>query len=521
MDTSLTNLLTYAFCCLLVLLYASARFNTPPGNSSTTVRLWYWQGLGAYIISCLTLFAVLSIILEQPKLRDFLLWQDGASPSKEMQRALLIPPALAATLVMTTLLPSVPYIKRVDDALLSFFLRMASIPGEVTRRAHVLRLPNFRVTEADLQEVMAFINEEPIPDEAVQHLRASAVSRWEESELRYTKLILLLSRVDKLQERSGYSRFFSKNKEEYRQLRDEIVGFVAKSVRGLAQAARLRAQESREEYEELIRDRREAFVAACAQRFEALGLLLARAVLHTELAERDVQSVLRRIGFQTVTVDRVVLPIHHLATVCFLILVYLLLAGSLMALPAGDPHEAEFKSIPFLIAVAHIVTIGFTLWFMQRFAWARREPGETRPVASYLLCATLCAGMTIAICVLFDLARLGALPSGARLLFFMPFGLLCGLLCAMTAFCCDDAPPSVPEPWWFPCLEGVGCALATVGVSWMLLRVFPPPEGMPQPPSKLIPLLLPAGTAFVIGVIIPRIYRAGRRLNVAAVLPAE
>ena len=46
-----------------------------------------------------------------------------------------LPASLIATLALTTLLPSIPALKRVDEWLLSVFLDWAEIPAGVKRRA--------------------------------------------------------------------------------------------------------------------------------------------------------------------------------------------------------------------------------------------------------------------------------------------------------------------------------------------------------------------------------------------------
>ena len=521
MSEGLRDLLTYGFCGVLVLLYASARFNTPPSNRTSTIRLWYWQGLTAYMVACLILFGVRAVILEQPALRDFLLKYPtmsggsggDATSNAAMEQIRLIPPALAATLIMTALLPTVPYIKKLDDSLLQVFLRMACIPVEVMRRARILNYRNLRLIAADLKEIVPFVQDMPIPNEALQYLRASAQTQWEDSELRFTKLLLAYRRLDALQQHARYGGFFAENAAEYKALREEMEDFVARAVRGMAQASRLRALESKEEYEELIGEKREAFKVESIKRFDTLIQFLTRAVVQCELSERDVQDRLHRFGFETVAVERVFIPIHQLAMLAIIMLVYLLASIALVPPPAEQQRAAMLTWVPFLIALANVTTIGFTLWFMQRFAWARREDGQQRPFASYIACGVLSVGITAVICVLFELARVGTVPSLQRLHALLPFMLICGALCMCVAAACDDAAPSVPEPWWFRYAEAVGCSVAILGAAWLVTSVFPPPRQLPQ--WWWVPYARLAGVAFVVGAYVPSMYRDQRRRRAA------
>ena len=72
--------LTYAACGALVVMYAWGRFNTPPSNRSSTRRALYWSSCAGYILTALTLFAVLSSLLEYASWRTALLGKtDNAS----------------------------------------------------------------------------------------------------------------------------------------------------------------------------------------------------------------------------------------------------------------------------------------------------------------------------------------------------------------------------------------------------------------------------------------------------------
>ena len=65
--------LTYAACGLLIVVYASGRFNTPPSNRSSTRQTLYWWSCAGYVLSALALFAALSILLQAAVWRTALL----------------------------------------------------------------------------------------------------------------------------------------------------------------------------------------------------------------------------------------------------------------------------------------------------------------------------------------------------------------------------------------------------------------------------------------------------------------
>src|ERR1700739_1074318 len=106
------GVLAYTACTFLVAIYAWDRFNTPSSNRSLTLRALFWSNCIGYVISALLLFASLSYLLQQSP------WQRALGLSGQAP----LPAPLIATLALTTLLPSVPMLKRLDGWLLSKFL---------------------------------------------------------------------------------------------------------------------------------------------------------------------------------------------------------------------------------------------------------------------------------------------------------------------------------------------------------------------------------------------------------------
>ena len=139
------SILANIACGLLIMVYAWGRFNTPSSNRQTTRRSLYWWSCIGYMVSAVALFAVLSILLQQPGWRDFL-----GLPDKQSLSAPLL-----ATLGMTTLLPTVPLLKSLDTWLLQRFQEWGAIPAEAKRRAAAMMPSSYIVTPEDVTALRA------------------------------------------------------------------------------------------------------------------------------------------------------------------------------------------------------------------------------------------------------------------------------------------------------------------------------------------------------------------------------
>lgn len=135
----------------LVAIFGWSRFNTPKTNrASTTLAQFYLTGF-AYVASCLVLYLLVSrLIAENPSTLSFLGFEAGGSS----EVASLSAPLLSA-LLMTTLLPSVPILQRIDRWLLEFFQRLGSIPQEVKRLSNQILSAELALTSRGQQALPA------------------------------------------------------------------------------------------------------------------------------------------------------------------------------------------------------------------------------------------------------------------------------------------------------------------------------------------------------------------------------
>jgi hypothetical protein len=500
--------LTYAACGLLIIAYAWARFNTPPSNRSSTRQALYWSSGIGYVLSALVLFAALSILLNAGPWRKLLL-----GPADDPA----LPAPLIATLAMTTLLPVVPTLKRIDEWFLSIFLDWAEIPGEIRRRAVTMTLENFSVTKEDVAALRRSYTESGYGDTLAHHLRRRGTDGLELSQQRLTRVVKLYDHICKLAAEPRYRHFFAETASEFEELDRKASGFLRRAATSLTLAERLRMAETEATYDELVQERREEFANNCREIFRVLALFLARAVLRSESSEMGVVRRLRATGFDAAELMNLPrFPIHSLTVLALGIFVYLLVAivffDRLMATP--QLHQVSGLMIAVKVAVVRLGTIGLTVWLMQRYSFFRRAPGDPPRFFAYVLNGVIAAAAAAGISVLFHLGNPDLLPAGD-----LPLILLSFMLCTTLALCCDDWVDETMPPVWLRIVEAAGCAVTmALGMAFVVTYLR---EGLPFSTdqlvgSKLVMLFVfPSAMAFVIGACVPHIYRSARRAAAA------
>ena len=509
MDRNLAGL-TYAACGLLIVAYAWARFNTPSSNRSSTRQALYWSSGIGYVLSALALFAALSILLKAGPWRKLLL-----GPADDPS----LPAPLIATLAMTTLLPTIPALRRVDEWFLSIFLDWAEIPGEVRRRAAAMTLENFTVTREDVALLRQAYDEAGYGDTLVRHLRRGGGDGFEQSQRRLTRVVKLYDRLCKLAGEQRYARFFAEAASEFDEIDRKATDFLRRAAASLTLAERLRAAETEGAYDELVQERREDFANSCREIFRVLAVFLARAVLRSEGSEMAIVRRLRQTGFdaaEPMNLPR--FPIHSLTALALGIFLYLLVAilffGRIMAMP--QYHQAAGLLVAAKVAVVRLGTIGLTVWLLQRYAFFRRAPGDPPRFFAYVVNGVIAAGAAGAISLLFHSGEVNPLAAagGDRPLILISF-----MLCTTLAACCDDWAVETKPPAWLRLAEAAGCAVAVAMGMGLVVTYLS--EDLPFPtdqlPGSKLALLFafPSAMAFVIGGCVPHIYRAARRAATA------
>lgn len=518
---------TYAACGLLIVAYAWGRFNTPPSNRSSTRQALYWSSGIGYVLSALALFAALSILLKAGPWRKLLL-----GPADDPS----LPAPLIATLALTTLLPAVPVLKRVDEWFLAIFLDWAEIPGEIRRRAAAMTLESFGVSREDVAALRQTYAHAGYGDTLVRHLRMRGGEGLELSQQGLTRVLKLYDRLRRLSGEPRYSHFFAEAAAEFDELDQKTADFLRRAATSLTLAERLRATESELAYDELMQERREDFANGCRDIFRALAVFLARAVLRSETSELGIVRRLRETGFaaaEPMNLPR--FPINSLTVLTLGIFLYLLVAilffGQYMAMP--QHHETGGLMVAAKVAVVRLATIGMTLWLLQRYAFFRRAPGDPPRFFAYVVNGVVAAAVAAGISLLFHSGDADPL---AATRVDQPLILLSFMLCTALALCCDDWVGDRMPPTWLRAAEGAGCA-AVMAVGMVIVVIYlsddlPFPAGSLTDPKLALLFAFPTAMALVIGACVPHIYRSARlaatvrrdeasRLAAPAVLPVS
>ena len=467
---------------------------------------------------CTRVFALLSFLLTQSG------WQNLFNLSKEAS----LPVPLIATLAMTTLLPSIPILKRVDSWLLSNFLNWGAIPAEARWLTEKMVSAPFTVISVDV-EALRGNYEGGYGETFTEHLREEGASGLKRSEYRFTRVVKLYDRIHRLAAEPRYRRFFAETRDEFAALERQIDSFMRRAVAGLDGVGRPSVVEGNAAFQELISEWHGRFADDCREHFVQLARFLARAVLRSEPGKAELVVRLREIGFTAIGSENTPeFPLNSLTVLglgIFAYLVVLTIWFSYISHPASSvlPQDPSGLQSDLVLAgkitLARIIPIGMTVWLLQQFAFFRRKTGDQPRYFAYFVNGILAALVAAGVCAVF---RIGdallftkeAVGDAARI------GIMSGILCTAVALCCDDWSEDSSPPAWLRSAEAIGCGFAmAAGAALLWFAGMGPP--ISSEPTVSPELLLatwigfPGTMATMIGACVPHIYRASRRAAAA------
>jgi hypothetical protein len=505
---TMTSVVSYAACAVLVAVFAWNRFNTPQSNRSSTRQALYWSSCAGYMFTALGLFFALSVLLEISPWRALLF-------GKDYDQTLSAP--LIATVAMTTLLPSVPILKTLDGSILAAFLDWGAIPAELKRRAATMTTGSFIVAAEDVSKLKEAYGDAVYGETLAAHLRDVGTDGIELSEYRLTQVVKLYDRVRGLAGEERYATFFAGAGEQFEEIQRRVEIFARQSAASLTLAVKLRALEGQQVYEELAHERREMFAQNCRGMFNDLALFLAGAVLRSEQTEDAIVDQLRLLGFEGAKpMNEPEFPINSLTLLAFGLFAYLALLTMFFSHLKGVPHpQGDSLLMASKIALTRIVTTGLVVWLMQRFSFFRRNPGDERKYFAYGTCGLIAIIVAAGVCLPF--ASIDSIGLWAELHDSFPPIVLTGMLCAVLALCCDDWPQDNDPPRWLRFAEATGCAaMMAFGASFLYFGgMLPESMGIFTGWMIVSWIALPSAMAAVIGGVVPHIYRSARRASAA------
>lgn len=502
MQTILTTLdtdLSHLVASLLVCFYAWSRFNTPSTVRSQTSRFQYYGSGVTYVASCEGILLLMTWALtENPGILE---WLHMGSEGQGAEAVSGLDAPVVAALMLTTLLPTFPFLRDLDAKMLFFFHRMGAIPFNALRWAQRLGSVDFTVTDARMERAKQYVMSQP---DLQDDLTLQMVSDMGGGRIRhaFTEVVVLYVAYRDLEIQPRFAHAFPDIANEFE---SKMANFFAHCLGYFATTAQLSSQ-SLQPAPDAAENIRKVILASAYD----VRLMLARALLSSCNNDAAVANKFRKMGFAIPLSKRIHLPYNLL---CLDLLGVIALFGLSTWLSAGKMPVEKALAIGMLVAFNHVAAAVFALLPKQAWNFADIRQAKERPILAYLLSALVALTVGLSASRGFYLLRIHYFQSSGPIL---PFAAQCKWLLLSTtlafalAFECDNYQSAV-APSWLRWVEGAALAIlmALTGafvVHWLKSdQVLLHPHDIP--PKLWVPIGLSAAIGALFGSTIPHWYR--------------
>ena len=496
----------YARCDLAVgtvtvLFYSANRFNTPSTNRSSTTAERYFLAVSLYCLSAVGAYAAL---LYSPHLIAFLASgnEDELPPIAQQLSSPLV-----VALLMTVLLPKLPLLSAADQWIRKRLQDMAAIPQEVRRFSATLRKQSLVVSEEVRAAIREKLRDEDFDEKDVRFDLGPGPNRL------WTLLTTLFTGLEQWEADRRMQAYLQETGDGLEELR--------KRYRALAPKAKTCFKLLRESA--AVADAGKARDAAelCAEDFSEQATKLhddvldfvSRGVLRTEFSDAARSHRLEALGF-TVTIAAQPLTLNHVLSLFGVVGVLMVASSELLSY--GGPRMSGVLLVRMaMIAAFYSVAVACAVLPKQRWAFAKREPGQLRPVAFYFAAGAMALVITQVVSFAFNCVLERSLELGKqRFLLSYPWGLVTFTVAVVTAVLIDDVPDARCPRWLWRVLEGLVAAAAVtvaayVAHGWLQELASASRQAVagyhPQPLA--FKLCRSGAVGFVIGYLVPTWYR--------------
>ena len=367
---------------------AFRRYNTPPTNRESTTFQNFALYFVFYLVTILLLYTLLVALFDSsPALLEVVYRFMTGNPAAQLPEELskLSAPMISA-LFLTTLLPSLPLLSRIDQALLNTFWDRGHIPTHIQEMAASMRRAPFNFSPEQTKKLHLRCKALEIdPDELLLDTGDSLDFRW-------ARVNVVINSMEEWNssEFGRLRRFMQKHTKDFARLNDmrelvnqEYIEFRADRAKGAA---------SKKVAVYLERSIRELFRNAT--------LFIAKAACVAEIAESGRASLIAQLGFEGGSKGFETLSGRQIATALVAILATFLAISTLEGfIRPGTLLLSEVLFVAFLMFFTYGAALVIALYLKSRVNMGYNELTRERSLEAYLWVGIITAASWLVVTV--------------------------------------------------------------------------------------------------------------------------
>jgi len=506
----------WGFGSVVVLLYAIDRFETPIPARGTTTFTRYWVARTGYVASMFLLYLLLAGAFTDA---GFIVKTITNGTPEEVLGVSLkeIPGPLFAALLLTSLLPHVPYLKRIDELVKLWFQRIGNIPLEVRALSRQLQYTRVMIPPTLMEKLRDTLDELGVREAWLSTRENTFKHKW-------ARVAALYASVVQWNSNPAVMQYMAEHGSEF----DNIV----KRVRAISEVDDAALAALHQDAGPLQAWRRRLYEELGALH-QALCDFIAGALLQGARSRRQRYRLLADLGFEAAPAPIKRLTSHDIFLVGGIIFLMMLFTTLIINQNFTATNLAENINVRvmFMVPVIYCVAIVAAIYPKAFWPFADIHKVGSRPVMGYILSGLLAVAAAFMIQLLFRYVQGGLTtmiaPGSFRRalstnLDRWPWLLMNFLMTIAIAWAADNhALSKEKESPWLRVSETLGLGAICGALQWVTLQLLLAYSSNPRRWEGRVERMILTATLIggVIGFFVPHYYRA--RGNAEATSPGE
>ncbi|RZI40489.1 hypothetical protein EGT07_22875 [Herbaspirillum sp. HC18] len=495
----------WLFGSVVVLLYAIDRFETPVPARGTTTFTRYWVARTGYVASLFLLYLLLAgAFTDAESILKMIL--NGTSPKTLGVDMTEIPGPLFAALMLTSLLPHVPYLKNVDELVKRWFQRLGNIPLEVRALSRQLQYTRVMISPQMAATLRDVLDELGIRKEWLTTRENTLKHKW-------ARIAALYASVVQWNRHPAFMRYLAEHGTEF----DDILKRV-QAIRELDENTLAALSQDAGP----MQPWRKRMVEELGSLQQALCDFIAGALLQEGRSRRQRQVLLSELGFEAAPKPIQRLTAHDIFLVGGIIFLMMLFTTLILNqnFTATDLASNISMRVMFMVPVIYCVAIVAAIYPKAFWPFADIQQVGYRPIMGYVVSGLLAMAAAFMIQLLFRYVQGGLaamIAPGSFMKAFRtnldrwPWMLMNFLMTIAIAWAADNHALSKEKvPSWLRMSETLGLAAICGALQWVTLQLLLAFSTNPARWDGKVGKMILTSTLVggIIGFFVPHYYRA-------------
>lgn len=374
---------------LLIVIYATERFNTPRTNRASTTAAQYYSAAAIYLLIYLLTYFVFS---KYPHLLKVLI--DDAELQQRMQQLDAENTPILVAMILSLLVPKLPLVRELDLRLRVFLHRLASIPFEAIRMSKEVQGMRYEIPPSLLPELRQEMEDRNFP------VALDAPESTDPIVRNWMNIAALMLQLRHWEKTHPYAAFMQERAGQLQRIHERYHRLCASAISAYDLARQAHSQSGIPALQDAVTRFHRNFRADEKTLYAEICDFISQAILIHCFRGHTRRSALQKLGFKpTMTETPQGISVHQGVMLAGMLLMLLLTSFILFSQNVANIQQVLVRAA--MIVSIYSAAVFFVVYPKEKWRFFQYDGGRFYPVAGYLVSGLMAMPVCMAINLIF------------------------------------------------------------------------------------------------------------------------